>query len=449
MHTNAGRSSGRVTTTGGLIALSVLWFPINLFWTVMLQWMLPHRVQEIVGDQAKGEYLGYIAIVGAIATTVIQLVVAPLSDASGSRWGRRHPFIAWGILLNAFACAGFALAPGFGALMAAFFGIQLFLNVANGPYQALLPDNVPPSRHGMASAFMGAVLLVGQLVGGLMLFLLRKQLGVGGMLAVAVALLVVGAAITLLRVPDAPAPPEDRLPAGKALASLLDLRLGEHPSFVRMLASRFFINLSYSTVTTFLLYYLQDAIGLGKDGAGSLQGQVILIATVAGLLGTLAAGKSLSRFTKKQVVYASGALIGLAALIFAFTASKTMVLVLAFLFGAAWGAFQAVDWALAVNLLPEGGSAKYMAVWHACMTVPQIIAPAFGRVADAINKQYQGGVGWRAAMLSTVIYLAIGLFILRWVTEKPTNDTATDGEVVFSGGVPELAGEAETATLAR
>lgn len=402
-----------------LLALSLLWFPINLFWTVMLQYALPHRVQELVGDARKGEYLGYISLLGAIATTVIQLVVAPLSDACASRWGRRHPFILWGIAGNLLATLGFALAGSFPLLMLSFFGVQLFLNIANGPYQALLPDTVSPERHGIASTYMGAALLLGQLFGAFALLAYAQGLlSLTGVFVLVLVLLVFGAVVTWKKVPDAPAPPEERLPFAQAMATLLDLRVKENPDFFGLLYSRFFVNLSYSTVTAFLLYYLQDAIRLGEDGAAAFQPVIILTATVAGLVGTLFAGAALRKLTKKQVVYLSSAVIGIAALIFAFTASKEMVLVLAFLFGAGWGAFQAVDWALAVNLLPPGGAARYMAVWHVCMTVPQIIAPLFGKVADALNSSYGQGLGWRAAMLSTVVYLVIGTLLLGRVKER-------------------------------
>jgi MFS family permease len=315
--------------------------------------------------------------------------------------------------------------------MLAFFGIQLCLNIATGPYQALLPDSVPQRQHGIASAYMGGALLIGQLLGALVL-LLRHSLGLLGLLGLITALLLVGAIITIKFVPDVPAPPEDRLPLGKALATLSDLRIRENPDFFGLLYSRFCINLSYATVAAFLLYYLQDTIGLGEAGAGNFQPYVILVATVAGLVGTLAAGSSLKRYTKKQVIYAACALLAGASLVFAFTTGKMMVLVLAFVFGAGWGCFQAVDWAMAVNLLPSGGAARYMAVWHVCMTVPQIIAPLFGKIADVLNKQYGNGFGWRAAMLSTVLYLVIGTVLLRRVTEKPYSPDVAPAPVLVA-----------------
>jgi predicted MFS family arabinose efflux permease len=82
--------------------------------------------------------------------------------------------------------------------------------------------------------------------------------------------------------------------------------------------------------------------------------------------------------------------------------------------------FQAVDWALAVNLLPPGGAARYMAIWHLCLILPQVIAPMFGKLWDSINKAQGNGYGWRMAFLVTVVYLFIGVFIIRKVCERPT-----------------------------
>jgi MFS family permease len=98
------------------------------------------------------------------------------------------------------------------------------------------------------------------------------------------------------------------------------------------------------------------------------------------------------------------------------------VFLLAAVFGCGLGAFAAVDWALAVNLLPRGNTAaKFMAIWHTCMTVPQILSPVFGPVGDALNARYGHGFGWRAAMLSSVIYLVIGTALLHRIRERPVD----------------------------
>jgi MFS family permease len=407
----------RGRTPVSLFALSFFWFPINLFWTVMLQAFLPGRVQEMVGDAQKGTYLLYIAAIGAVATTVIQLIVGPISDASANRWGRRHPFILWGTLGGILAVIGFAIAQNFLLLIVAFFMVQIFLNVANGPYQALMPDNVPPDRHGAASAYMGVALLVGQLLGAVLLIFVKPHIGLLGTILIVMGLLLMGMAITLRFVPDGPAPLEEQLPPLKALETLKGMDFKGNRDFFGLLYSRFFINLSYSTVAFFLLYYLQDTIGPKAEAEKNL-GFILLDVTVAGLIGTLIAGRFADRMPKKSIVYISCTVLALAAATIAFIHSMTAVLIIAFVFGVGWGAFSAVDWALAVNLLPEGGTARYMAVWHMCLTVPQIIAPGFGPVGDYLNRVYGHGFGWRAAMMSTVIYLVIGTVLLRRVRER-------------------------------
>ena len=294
--------------------------------------------------------------------------------------GRRHPFILWGTILAAVAIIGFALAQNFVALVFAFFGIQLFLNIATGPYQALMPDTVSTDRTGLASAYMGAALLIGQLGGVLVLLgIAILHLTLLAVLSGIVALLLIGMAITVTQVHDSPASAAQGKNPIEALRSLQRLGIRKYRDFFGLLYSRFFINLSYATVTSFLLYYLQDAVG-PKSKASINQGIVILVATVAGLIGTLAVGRFADRISKKQLVYVSCAVLAFGAIIFTFATNMPVVVLVAFIFGAGWGAFSAVDWALAVNLLPEveGGAARYMAVWHVCLTMPQVIAPAFG-----------------------------------------------------------------------
>ncbi|MBC8135026.1 MAG: MFS transporter, partial [Fibrella sp.] len=245
-----------------LLAMSLFWFPINMFWTAMLTNFLPVRVEQIVGDASKGTYLFYISMLGAVATTLVQIVVGPLSDRSAARWGRRHPFILWATLGCAVCNVGFAQAGNFPLLLVSFFGIQLLLNAATGPYQALIPDNVPASRHGLASAYMGVALLIGQLGGALAIGQVER-FGMPNIIYLITGLLLVGLVVTVTLVPDRPAPPEDQKSLSAAFRDMTDWQVRQNPDFYGLLKSRFFINLCYSTVTAFILYYLKDTILFG------------------------------------------------------------------------------------------------------------------------------------------------------------------------------------------
>ena len=42
-----------------------------------------------------------------------------------------------------------------------------------------------------------------------------------------------------------------------------------------------------------------------------------------------------------------------------------------------WGAYQAMDWALALRVLPKSETAgKDMGIWHVALVLPQILGPA-------------------------------------------------------------------------
>ena len=46
-------------------------------------------------------------------------------------------------------------------------------------------------------------------------------------------------------------------------------------------------------------------------------------------------------------------------------------------FFAGWGAYQAIDWALALKVLPRSETAgKDMGIWHVALVLPQILGPA-------------------------------------------------------------------------
>src|SRR5207249_4486680 len=91
------------------------------------------------------------------------------------------------------------------------------------------------------------------------------------------------------------------------------------------------------------------------------------------------------RIGRKPLVYASGGIMAAAAVIFipvAFFPSLQFTYLVGALFGLGWGAFQAVDWALAIDVLPhQGGAAKDMGIWHTALVMPQIIAPAITGIA--------------------------------------------------------------------
>ena len=73
----------------------------------------------------------------------------------------------------------------------------------------------------------------------------------------------------------------------------------------------------------------------------------------------------------------------------AFYPGLALIVPVMLIYAAAFGAYQAVAWALALKVLPSAEAAgKDMGIWHISMVLPQILGPAvtaFGR--DVIEKE--------------------------------------------------------------
>jgi Na+/melibiose symporter-like transporter len=410
-------------------AISAFWLGVSVHWAAFLTIVMQARVNDIAPEAQRGVYLAWLAAAGALISTVIELIAGPISDRCTARLGRRRPFILWGTLLWLPFILLFMTTQSFTLLLLHFVAIQLFLNWANGPYQAVIPDYVPPERHGLASAYMGMMTLIGTLLGlALAGALLGEPPLILGELPRAARLQIVGwtligfLIVTMLWTVLGMREPQWQSPHADAqrlrLSHFVNILLNELPNFRWVVVSRFVFNMGFFTALFFLEYYLRDTIGL-KGAAPQHAFGFMATATLTGVLGNWAAGALADRIRKKRIIYACVALMCLCAGLFLMAQNLTMVYLTGALFGAAWGAYAAVDWALASNLVPTSESGRYMAIWHIAMTMPQVIAPLIaGPLGDWLNAQYGLGTGWRWIFLLAPIYFLASAWLLKPVQER-------------------------------
>jgi MFS family permease len=285
----------------------------------------------------------------------------------------------------------------------------------------MIPDMVPKERQGTASAYMGMGTLIGQL-GGLIVcgLLIERPHGLTVVMSVEAACLVVTMlySVIVLRERSAEGNPAPKLGAVDSVTEPFRVKPKEHPDFFRLVGSRFVINLGFYTATAFLLYYCQDTLHAGKYTMDVVT-KIFVIATFSGLLGNFPAGILGDRISKKHVIYASTAITSVGALVFLTTSQVSVAYLGAFIFGMGFGAFTAVDWAFATNLLPEHDEAKYMGIWNVASTVPQVIAPLLGGLAAyQFNHRIYQGFGYRATLSMVIIYLIVGTIMIRPIREK-------------------------------
>src|SRR5258706_13720595 len=164
-----------------------------------------------------GRTLFLISIPVAVLSILVQPTVGAISDYTVSRWGRRKPYIVFGSLLDLVFLAGIATANSVLALAAFVALLSISTNVARGPFQGYVPDLVPPQQVGLASAMVGLMQILGNVVG----FGLVAVANIVGNVAIALIGVAIVELITMLsvviRVDDGP-PPKSR--SGRSWVSI-------------------------------------------------------------------------------------------------------------------------------------------------------------------------------------------------------------------------------------
>ncbi len=390
-------------------ALSLYWFATNAHWTAILITLLPLQAELIGGAEFKGTTLGQILAIGALASMIVAPLFGAWSDRVRTRWGRRKPFVVVGTIGNVLGLLALAFIPSTPSALVpyilAFIWIELFNNLATAPYSGLIPDMVAPEQRGSASGWMGLMLMLGNFLGGVTGLVLGAIGGISG--------------AYIFR-------------WGAFVRGLLEPFKSRDFSWVFW--TRFLVTLGTFTVQSFLLFYMKDVIAGGADIfdytffgvklAGDPAGATsffVLPLLLGAILSSLAAGMLSDRYGRKLMVYISGGLQALVVLIFLLSTSFATAVIMGLVFGLGYGAYQAVDWALASDVLPsESDYAKDMGIWHVSFTLPQVLAVPIGGVLldtfQRIGRQNdQPNLGYTVLFVLAFVYFLLGTVFVRQI----------------------------------
>jgi Na+/melibiose symporter-like transporter len=397
--------------------VSCFWFAYNFHWMALLIIVLPSQITAIVGEAHKELFTGLILPLGAALSLVVTPLAGALSDRSTSRFGRRRPFMVAGVAINLvflMVMAGFTHGSSVWLFLLCYLGVQLGSNWSGGPYAGLIPDVVPADQRGAASGWLALMTALGTLAGVAVAGQLARGDRYTPIYLAIVAVVIVFLALTLWGVRERPVPRTDR-PAMRAPWRDFIPRGPAYRDFYLVLVTRALVSMGINSVLTFFLFFLQDIIRTPNpvEQTANLFGIII----GAGVPTSLVAGVLSDRHGRKLMVYLSGGLMALASVIFifvAFTPSLAFTFAVGALFGVGWGAYQAVDWALAVDVLPKGeAAAKDMGIWHVSLVLPQVLAPAITGFILTAFKPVGLLTGYTVVFVLTALWFVLGTVFVR------------------------------------
>jgi MFS family permease len=420
---------------GRLAAINAFWFGGGAHWQPIYISLIPVGATLIAGSNAD-LLIGRVTAAGGVFALLTPILVGWLSDRTVTRWGRRRPWMVAGTILNIIGLGLLALSTNQLTFIAAYLVVQLSNNAAGAAYTGVIPDVVRAEDRGRASGLLGTMNQLGTVVGVGLVGLTFKLYGDtrAGLLAgygVVAVILAITLLITVVAVKEpVPIPlPRSRgrvrvgaaavacgaafLVALIALFAILLLQLGSllwpvvavflaagivtvmaarklpalmaffqafrSNDFFWTFATRALVTLGIFSILPFMELYFRDVVRAKDAGAASA---FWLLAVIAGAIIPSMIGGVLSDRTgrRKLFVYISSAIqaVVVSVLLFGLVRSLTVLYVLGILYGIGYGAYYAVDWALACDVLPnrEEAAGRDMALWHVSFTLPQVLAPA-------------------------------------------------------------------------
>jgi MFS family permease len=380
-----------------MVLLGVGWFGVQVFWAFHSA-TLPLFLARLTESKFR---VSLVLGLAGVSGVLVPPLVGYLSDRTRGRFGRRAPWVAGGMLGVAACVLGLPRASGLGvaALVA---GLMYFsLRTAETPFLALLPDLTPREQRSTASGVMnllGSVGLILCFVAGSLVWE-RSATAMFALVATASSAFTL-TSVGLIREPVAPPAPADGSPGVCAY-----LRgLARERNAVRFLVAQFFWWLGFWMISSFLVLFAVQALGVA-EGRSFLAPLVFAgVATVCmlpmGMLG--------DRFGRKPILGAMIALWVVLSVLLGLSRSFEHALVAVGLSAIPFAAVMAVGYAFFLDLIPEERTAEFVGIGVLTIAGAQFVGPLVGgRLID--------GLGWRALFPVAAAFQLVGVVLLQRV----------------------------------
>lgn len=385
----------RAVTGAWIAAFAAAWLGIWMAQLAPLQVLLPIQVDGLMGIdgdwRASVLALGTVSGIAGACSIIAFPLTGFLSDRTTSKFGRRRPWAVAGALI--FGASLVALGNvGTIELVAVFWSLAVtgFCVLASA-LTSLIADSVPVRQRGFVSGWMSAPQAIGIILGTILVtevFLTAMF----GYLALAIGLIVLVLPIILFA-KEIPIEKAER-PETSASAFFRGLWISpkRHPDFAWVLASRVLVNLGNALGTGLLLFFLAFGLEMGIEKAEESFLPLVVVYLIAVVLSALIVGYVSDRLARRKVFVIWGALLqAAAAFVLVFITSYDAVFIGGALLGLGYGAFLAVDQALATQVLPDPADrGKDLGIMNIAQQVPQSLALLLGAFVVASLGGFSG-----------------------------------------------------------
>ena len=392
---------------------------------------------------------------------VVQPLVGALSDKTVSPLGRRRPYLLGGALLASLALWIFPNSAGVAEFLHNVTGLNLppltalfiaaimiwiidaCVNVAQGPYRALVPDVVPEEQHSLANSYISLAIGLGSVVAaGTAPFLkwaFNYQMSIPAQFVMAAVAFTLGMVWTCLTVKEHNSKKEIEKAAESSFADALKNFFAMSPEVSKICTMQFFTWIGTMCMMIFFTQYAVHTIYCVPDlttASESLK-EMYVQATLNGtnfssicfavfnlicFLVAIPIGVLSAKYTNKKVHIISLITMILAYLGMFWTKNPKAVACLMGLAGIGWASICALPFAMLSQFIKKGTEGSVMGIFNIFIAGPQVfvctlVAWFISKCSFTMGSEYIN-YHWEYAFVIGAVCLAIAAFVANTVKEK-------------------------------
>ncbi|MGO0575294.1 MFS transporter [Ornithinimicrobium panacihumi] len=365
---------------GWVSRFGLLYLGQNAAWAGPTQLLIAIQVADWYPGE-KEERLAWVMAAGGAVMLVATPLAGAVSDRTGSRFGRRAPWILVGALVAAIALVWMGFAPGYAVLLAGWLLFQAAIAFSINAAQAVAPDQVPRRQYGLVSGVMGLTYTLGVVVGTL----IGTMLGVrtAYLVTALVLVLLVGQFLVRFRDPQVLREKVAVDPVGGARWARFSVVPSprRYPDFAWVFLTRLLVTLGNSIALFYLLYFLRDRIRVADAEGGVLV--LTAVYAVMVIVSAIVSGRWSDRVDRRLPFVSLSSLgVTLACLIMAWALDWWVVVVAAAVLGVSWGVYMAVDQALINEVLPTmADRGRDVGIMNVAVALPNTFSPVIAALA--------------------------------------------------------------------
>ena len=405
---------------------------------------------------------GLISLAGPFSGMVVQPIIGALSDKTTSRWGRRRPYLLGGAILASLALWAFpnssiiaqffgnsfgvVLAPWAGLAVAAImiWIIDACVNVAQGPYRALIPDVVPREQHAIANSFLSFAIGLGSVIAAATPPVLSKVFHINMSIPaqfVMAAIAFTGAMlVTCMAIKEKqylPQKKEENSTQKESFWKSLTDFLTTSPEIVKICLLQFFtwigvmcLLLYFTLFVVHNLYGVPDILPEGVNSA--IYDATKLSATNFALIAlalfnlvcfvvSIPIGILSTKYGNKVVHAISMFIMAISYCVLAFSHTNAMVLVGMALAGIGWASILSLPFAMLSQYIKPGSEGSVMGIFNIFIAGPQVVVCTLvSWIITACEFSTVDGVNyhWEYAFYIGAICLIAASFVATLIKEK-------------------------------